>query len=212
MVGQARLGTALGLLLFCFPAVAQSDPSADDPPSDDSPARNPFAAEAPATAGVLQLEAGFRYGFDLGDTGVSPWGAGVGLGVGYTLDSSIYLAALAEYFFGRSGMVGVNDVDKNLIQLVGEVGYDVALLKRWVARGKGFVAGARIAKESCSSTLIPGGGSPCPASASINLGFGPGVSLMYVGPQAFFSLDGRYEIVLSDPRESSIIVAVGIGF
>jgi hypothetical protein len=207
MVGQTRIGIALGVVLLCSPAVAQNEPS-----DGSAAARDPFAAEAPATAGVLQLEAGFRYGFDMGDTGVSPWGAGVGLGVGYTLDSSIFLAALAEYFFGASGRVNVSDVDKNLIQLVGEGGYDVALSEHWVARGKGFVAGARIARESCSSTMIFGGGSHCTDTAPISVGFGPGASLMYLRRSLSFSLDGRYEYVLSDPKESAIILAVGIGF
>jgi hypothetical protein len=208
MVGPARMGIALGLLLLCSPAVAQSDP-----PDGEVPAEEPSATDASATAGVLQLEAGLRYGFDLGDTGVSPWGVGIGVGVGYTLDSGIYLGALAEYFFGQSGRVGVNDVDKNLIQLVGAAGYDLALSDDWVARGKGFVTGARLAKESCSSTLIPGpGGEICRYPTTINLGFGPGAALMYLGQSVSVSIDGRYEIVLSDPRESSIILAVGIGF
>jgi hypothetical protein len=202
MVGQARIGVALGLLLFCSPAVAQTVPPPSDAPADD----------APATAGVLQLEAGFRYGFDLGDAEVGPWGPGIGLGLGYTLASGVYLGGLVEYFFGESGPVGVNDVDTNLIQVAAEGGYDLALSDYWVARAKGFAAGVRIARESCSSTLIPGGGSPCSDTASFDLGFGPGASLMYLGRSFSLSIDGRYEVVLSDPRQSSIIVAAGIGF
>ena len=206
MVGQARIGVALGLLLFCSPAVAQSDPPPSDRPAGDAP-----AADAPVTAGVLQLEAGFRYGFDLGDE-VGPWGPGIGIGIGYTLDSGVYLGGRVEYFFGESGRVGADDIDRNLIQVVGEGGYDLALSKHWVARGKGFLAGTRIAKHSSSSRMIPGGGSHSSDSASYDLGFGPGASLMYLGRSLTFSIDGRYEIVLSDPRQSSIILAAGIGF
>jgi hypothetical protein len=201
MVGQARIGVALGLLLFCSPAVAQTVPPHSDAPADD----------APVTAGVLQLEAGFRYGFDLGDE-VGPWGPGIGIGIGYTLDSGVYLGGRVEYFFGESGRVGADDIDRNLIQVVGEGGYDLALSKHWVARGKGFLAGTRIAKHSSSTIMIPGGGSHSSDSASYDLGFGPGASLMYLGRSLTFSIDGRYEIVLSDPRQSSIILAAGIGF
>ena len=206
MVGQTRMGIALGLLLLCSPAVAQSEP-----PAGDAPASDPFAREPPASAGVLQLEAGFRYGFNLGDSEVGPWGPGIGLGVGYTLQSGIYLGALAEYFFGQSGRVNASDIDTNLIQLVGEAGYDFALAKHWVARGKGFVAGTRIARENCSVGMTPGGGS-CNDYAYFNLGLGPGARLMYLGRRLSFSVDGRYEIVFSDPRQSAIILSAGIGF
>lgn len=192
MVGQARIGIAIGLLALCAPAVALADP--------------------PATAGVLQLEAGFRYGIDLGDTEVGPWGPGVGIGVGYTLDSGIYFGGLVEYFFGQRGTEGVAEVKENLIQLVGEGGYDLGLSEHWVARGKGFVGGARLAREACSSVMIPGGAESCTDASSFELGLGPGAALMYLGKSFSFSVDARYELVMSDPAESAVILAAGIGF
>ena len=48
-------------------------------------------AEPPRTAGALQLGGGFRYGVDLKDSEPDPWGVGLGLELGYTLESAVYV-------------------------------------------------------------------------------------------------------------------------
>ena len=70
------------------------------------------------------------YGSALGDQGVentelNPYGIGIGLRGGVTLPAALYLGASFDYFFGESD--DAIDIEFNLYQVMGNVGYDIGL-------------------------------------------------------------------------------------
>lgn len=162
-------------------------------------------AIAPATVGVLQLEGGFRYGFDLEEGSLNPFGPGLGIGVGYTLPSAIYLGGVFDYFFGGSASGGGREVTANIWQIMAEGGYDLALSDSWVLRGKGGFGYAGINSEVCT-------GDVCSSDAEGRLAFAPGAAVMYLGESFSFSLDARYDMVFADETLDAIILSVGFGF
>ena len=55
------------------------------------------AAEAPATAGAIQLGGTLGYGLSLEEGDFNPLGLGLGVNGGITLDSGLYVGALFDY-------------------------------------------------------------------------------------------------------------------
>jgi hypothetical protein len=148
---------------------------------------SPPATAQPATANSVQIGAGFRYGFDLTGASSNPWGLGLGIDGGYTLENAVYLGGNLDYFFGESGE------GDGLFQLMAEVGYDVGLGKNLVFRPK---AGAGFAA----------------ADSEARAAVAPGAKLMLFTSSVSLSLDTRYSIVLSDPSLQALILSMGIGF
>ena len=145
------------------------------------------ATARPATANSVQLGAGFRYGFDLTGASSNPWGLGLGIDGGYTLENAVYLGGNLDYFFGEDAE------GDGLFQLLAEVGYDLGLGENFVFRpklGAGFAA----------------------ANSEARAAVAPGVKLMVFTSSVSLSLDTRYSIVLSDPSLQALILSMGIGF
>jgi hypothetical protein len=145
------------------------------------------ATAQPATANSVQLGAGFRYGFDLTGASSNPWGLGLGIDGGYTLQNAVYLGGNLDYFFGEDGE------GDGLFQLMAEVGYDLGLGENVVFRPK---AGAGFAA----------------ANSEARAAVAPGAKLMLFTSSVSLSLDARYSIVFSDPSLQALILSFGIGF
>jgi hypothetical protein len=181
------------------------------------------AVAQPATANSIQIGAGAQYGVNLKDTTPNPWGLGLGLGVGYTFQSGLYTGAQFEYFFGGQDTVQgpqplagepalTADVEANIWDLFAEVGYDLALGDEFVLRGKGDVGIASLSSRYCV-TAPPGvEGFPCEDDSETALLVGPGVAFLYRGKSFSFSLETRYDLVLTDPNNQGLIFTIGFGF
>lgn len=167
---------------------------------------------AAATEGALQLGLGFRYGKELNDGDLNPWGTGIGLEVGYTLPVlPIYLGGNAEYFFGGTlespvGNLATSKLDANIWQLSAEGGYDFGIGDHLVLRPKLGLGIAHLSSEQCLT------GVPCVSDSDTKPLIAPGAKLILMFSRFELSFDGRYAIVTSDPTSKAFIFSVGIGF
>ncbi len=78
---------------------------------------------------LLTLSASVRglYVNAFGDPDVNPYGPGLGVRAGVTLPASLYLGASLDYFFGDSVDIAGVDVNRSLLQVLANVGYDAGL-------------------------------------------------------------------------------------
>ena len=147
------------------------------------------------------------YGSALGDQGVegtelNPYGIGIGVRGGVTLPSALYLGASFDYFFGESD--DAVDIDFNLYQVMGNVGYDIGLgpLTLRPSLGLGVantsveadVIGVSLSETESDFVLSPG------AEGIIGLG------LLSV------SAELRYNKIFADGDADALIMGVGFGF
>jgi len=167
----------------------------------------PSFADGPATAGVLQLGLGFRYGAELNDGDFNPWGTGLGLEVGYTLPIlPIYVGGNVEYFFGGTLDSPVGKIEGNIWQATAEGGYDIAAGDHLVIRPKLGLGYANVTSETCVSILGCG-------TTHDNQGLvAPGAKFILMFSRLQLAFDGRYAVVLSDPKAKAFIFSMGIGF
>ena len=96
-------------------------------------------AETPFTANSVELGGGLNYGIYMGDDDgdpPNPYGLGIGLGAGYTLDFGLYLGGEFNYFLGGSEEAGGIETSWNIMQFGAEVGYDLGLSPAFVLRPK----------------------------------------------------------------------------
>ena len=161
-------------------------------------------AAEPATANVLQLGLGFRYGFDMKDEKPNPWGVGVGIDGGYTLPNAVYLGGTFEYFFGGTEETPDVDVKANVWQLLAEGGYDIGLADELVLRPK-LAAGLAMPRvELCSDV----GG--CDHESSGKFALAPGVKLMILS-RIKLMIDARYALVFGENQPKGLILSAGVG-
>jgi hypothetical protein len=149
---------------------------------------------------------GFRYGISLNDGDLNPWGTGLGLDVGFTMPNAVYVGGNVEYFFGGSTKIAGFDVDANIWQVSGELGYDVGLGDNFVIRPKAGVGFAGLVGKSCASD------GTCETSSSTKFAFAPGATLMLLTSKFSLSLDTRYDLIFTDTTQKGVIFSVGVGF
>ena len=167
----------------------------------------PSWADGPATAGALQIGLGFRYGAELNDGDFNPWGTGLGLEVGYTLPVlPIYVGGNLEYFFGGTLDTPLGKVDGNLWQVTAEGGYDFGVGDHLVIRPKLGLGFANLSAETCLANF------GCSKSSDAKGVIAPGAKFIIMFSRFELALDGRYDVVLSDPAAKAFIFSVGVGF
>ena len=167
----------------------------------------PSWAGEPATEGSLQLGLGFRYGVELNEGDLNPWGTGIGLEGGYTLPViPIYVGGNAEYFFGGTLESPLGDVDSNIWQLSAEGGYDIGVGEHFVIRPKLGLGYAFVNTEACVETF------GCESDSEGKPLIAPGAKFMLLLKSFQLDFDARYAIVTSDPTAKAFIFSVGIGF
>ncbi|MGC4086811.1 MAG: outer membrane beta-barrel protein [Polyangiaceae bacterium] len=167
-------------------------------------AATPALANDPATANVIQIGAGVRYGIEMNDGDFNPWGVGLGLDGGYTLPMAVYVGGNFEYFFGDSVTLAGIETTGNVWQLTAEGGYDIGLgpivLRPKLGAGIGTLRG-----ESCFSGT-------CSSDSSSKFALTPGVKAMFFTPSFSLSVDTRYDLIFADETAKALIFTVGIGF
>lgn len=162
-------------------------------------------AEA-ATRGVFQIGVGFRYGIDQNEGDVNPWGTGLGLDLGYTMENSFYLGGNFDYFFGETVTVGTSEIDYGVWQLSAEGGYDVGLGKSVVIRPKLGIGVGSLQVDGCVVGV-------CADRADKDFLLAPGATFLVLTRSFSMSVDARYAMLFTDPELSkAVILSLGIGF
>ena len=138
----------------------------------------PALAE-PATANMLQIGLGFRYGFEMEEGDFNPWGPGIGVDAGYTLPSAVYIGGAFDYFFGEE----TDLVQGNIWQLMAEGGYDLGA-GDFVLRP---LLGAGIASVNLEACFLD----VCEDAGSTEFAIAPGATFMYIGSNVSLSVDLR---------------------
>jgi hypothetical protein len=104
----------------------------------------------PFTEERLQLAGGLAYGLYVGDAAndiPSPYGLGLGIKAGYTLDFQVYLGAESNYFFGATRQFPeYGDVEGSLqiLHYGAEGGFDFGFGEHFVLRPKAGIGAARV--------------------------------------------------------------------
>jgi hypothetical protein len=163
----------------------------------------PAAAE-PVTANSIQLGLGLRYGLEMNDGDLNPWGLGLGVQGGYTLPNAIYAGGVFEYFFGDSQEVAGVKVKANLWQLMAEGGYDLGLGPTFVLRPKVGAGLANLRGETC----LDG----CVSDSESDLAIAPGATFLLFLPGFRLSADVRYDLVFAEKTQKALILTAGFGF
>ena len=162
-------------------------------------------AEA-ATRGAFQIGAGFRYGFEQNEGDVNPWGSGLGLDLGYTMENSVYLGGSFEYFFGETSTVLGSEISNNVWQLSAEGGYDVGLGESVVIRPKLGLGLASLMVDGCVAGV-------CEDKAEKDFMLAPGATFLLLTRSFSLSVDARYAMIVAEPElAKALIFSVGIGF
>lgn len=166
----------------------------------------------PATANVLQLGVGFRYGVDLtsGDT-LNPWGVGLGVDGGYTLSNAVFLGGSIEYFFGEQIGGDGNGASANLWQFSAEGGYDIGS-GPVVLRPKLALGFANVHVKSCAVAPIDIAGTACTSDTKSDVVLLPGATFIVMPPGFSLTLDLRYELVFASQTGQGLLFTLGVGF
>lgn len=159
----------------------------------------------PATVNSIQIGLGFRYGAEMMDGDVNPWGVGLGIDAGFTLPNAVYVGGVAEYFFGEEADLGIGTLDTNIWQIMAEGGYDLGA-GPLVIRPK---LGAGIANWRAELCLE---GFSCDDQSSTDFALAPGAAVMLFLPMLSLSADVRYEFVFAEETGKALIFSAGIGF
>jgi len=170
------------------------------------------ASAQSATANKAQVFGELGYGIWMGedtDDDFNPYGIGLNLGGGYTLDMGVYIGARLDYYLGDSEEAGGVEASTNIYQFGIEAGYDVAAGSDLVVRPQVGLGMATYAFESS------GGGFDFDVSEG-GISIAPGVAaIMDMGG---FHLRGdlRYSILSVDVGDESfdasgLLLGVGAG-
>ena len=159
----------------------------------------------PATTNSLQIGLGFRYGIEMMEGDVNPWGFGLGLDAGYTLPNAVYVGGTAEYFFGEEVALEGGSLDTNIWQIMAEGGYDVGA-GPLVLRPKLGLGFASSSAEVCLDGL------GCSNDSATDFALAPGVAAMLFLPMLSVSANVRYAFVFAEETAKAIIFSIGLGF
>ena len=159
----------------------------------------------------VTLGAQFQYGIWTGDGDVNPYGPGVGIRGGFTLDPGVYLGANFDYFAGEK--IPGTSVRVNVYDIVGEIGYDFWVHPNGILRPK-LGLGLGVAKVG-GCVNVAGIAGPCDSRSENGFAIAPGVQYLHFLSDVYISLEARYQTISLDGSDPSAIVlgaGIGIGF
>lgn len=146
------------------------------------------------------------YGFNLQGGAVNPYALGLGARGGFTLPSQLYVGGSLDYFFGAAKTVLSDDIEAKHWQLLGEVGYDLALgQSALVLRPLGTLG---LSQHSVGYCFEENG--VCGNSRDNAIVFGFGANMMYDLGGLYVGGDARFNWLLADVDESTSIILGGL--
>jgi hypothetical protein len=171
----------------------------------------PGRADPPATAGAVQIGVGLRYGFELEEGDFNPWGLGLGLDGGVTMQNAVYVGGNAEYYFGETVDTPGGEASGNIWQLTAEGGYDVGLGPNFVIRPKLGLGIGSWKSEVCFESIA--GGDECMEDSSTDFAATPGANFIFASEKFTLDIDVRYDMIFADPETlNALLFSVGVGF
>jgi hypothetical protein len=161
----------------------------------------PGAEKRPISLGLL-----LGYGVYLGDGDVNPYGVGLGVRGGYTLDMGLYLGAQFVYFLGESESAAGMETSFNVMTLALEGGYYIGVGP--VIIRPSLLLGLGITSFSMSGGPIAGMDVD---DSSNDFLLGPGASVIYPIDMFFIGGDLRFDIIMADETETGMTIMVNGG-
>ena len=166
----------------------------------------PAWAGPAATANSMQIGLGARYGFEMNEGELNPWGVGLGGSVGYTLPMAVYVGANFDYFFGgETESEGVLSRGK-LWQTMAEGGYDIGFGDIWVIRPKLGLGPARLSLEACTIGLA------CSGDSTVNMAMAPGATFILLTSYFKLVMDARWDLIFAEATTQAFILSLGVGY
>lgn len=167
-------------------------------------------AEPAFTTGKAQVGVDLGYGIYTGDGNANPYGLGIGVRGGYTLDMNLHLGGSFQYNFGESSGSGAAEASFNTWNLMFEPGYDIGIGDTMAIRPQLGIGMTNYMFDVCVS--VPGFGGGCSSESETKLAIAPGAMfLMDFGP--VFGIAGlRYHhVFIEDVNVDALLLNVGAG-
>jgi hypothetical protein len=166
------------------------------------------SADPAFTLAKPQVSGQLNYGIFTGSGDLNPYGLGLGVKGGYTLDSSIYVGGAFDYYFGESqDLPGGGSVKAHVWTLQGEVGYDLGVAPNIVVRPKGGIGLTSLGGKVCGN-----GGDVCLSDSKGYFSIAPGVQGIYSLDSFYLTADARFNIVFgTEDNQSAGGFLLGIG-
>lgn len=163
-----------------------------------------------ATANRATVGLSLGYGFRVTDDGdldddANPYGVGLGIRGGYTLEPGLYLGGLFNYFWGES--VGNDTVNGRINQMnvAADIGFDIGLGERAVLRPVLAVGATIVTGEVCVL------GSCSDDQSDPYLLLAPGVQLIVAFDGVFVGGEARYFFLPDDESPDGLLFAGNVG-
>lgn len=163
-----------------------------------------------ATANKLSLGASIGYAFRVTDEGdleddANPYGLGLGLRAGYTLNGGLYLGGLFNYFLGESFDNALASGRANQMNLAGDVGYDIriggnAVLRPVLGVGATVALGEVCVLDRCENS-----------ESDLLLLLAPGVNLVVAIGELYVGGEARYYYMPDDNLPDGLYFGGNIG-
>lgn len=163
------------------------------------------SADPAFTTGKPSVSGQLNYGIFTGEGDTNPYGLGLGVKGGYTLDMNLYVGGAFDYFFGKSEDVGPASASLRMWMLQGEVGYDLGVAPNVVIRPKGGVGLTNATAKLCINDN-------CNSDSKGYFSIAPGVQGLYSLDSLFLTAEARYDILFgTDQNANGFLLGVGAG-
>jgi len=167
-------------------------------------------ASRPWTSQRVQLGAALEYGSFAGPTDMfaDPYGLGLGLELGYTFSSALYLGLTLEHGFGESldvSAAGLSGKASSWLMRL-NAGIDIGLGERALVRPALGVGVALPDWETCNHVL-----DYCASGLNANVVLSAALSTSYDFGPVYVGLEGRFDVVLGRDDGYGLSFALNVG-
>lgn len=162
-------------------------------------------AEDAFTLNKPQVGATVGYGIYTGEGDLNPYGVGLGVNGGYTLDMGFHIGGRFEYFLGESQ----GPASFGVWNFMAEPGYDLGLGPNMVLRPQLGIGMANVRAEVCLSFL--GGPQTCASNSESRFTVAPGAMFLYGFDGPFLAAGLRYQHIFEDVNVGGLHITVGGG-
>ena len=201
-----QLLLALALALSAGNVFAQEvggAPPAEPGATGGAQASSEVSANSPASAKPISLGILLGYGIDFDKGNSNPYGVGLGLRGGYTLNMGLYVGGQFIYFIGDSEEAGGMKASINVMTLGVEVGYDLKVAPVLIRPSLGL--GLAFASASVSGS-VSGFSVGDQSNTETYFYVAPGASVIYPINMFFVGADLRLIFMTSDPLSKALTI------